>query len=271
MLHVLWISLVVSGAPGVGIAAAQEQPSSPLRVVAVDALERVFPDRDPNPARYAGPIAAPRGGSAHFQFAVSSSQAGTAKLRIVAARREGGEALDATVTIYEVLAVTVEANSGQTGAKVGVPTAERYRPLAVREAPFEAAEVLREAETIRLQPAARQAVVCSVQVARTARAGRYGGALEVEWEGQTIAAPLELEVYPTVLPETSGFASSHWFSELPEELTGGEAPRPWSEEHWTLIERLASQLHALGDTAVHTVLIAGPDPLIRTIRKPNGR
>ena len=98
------------------------------------------------------------------------------ELAAVAARTEGGDALNATVTIYEVLAVTVEANSGQTGAKVGVPTAERYRPLAVREAPFEAAEVLRKAETIRLQPGARQAVVCDVQVARTARAGRYGGA-----------------------------------------------------------------------------------------------
>ena len=271
MLHVLWIGLIVSSAPGAGLAAGQERPKAPLSVVAVDALERAFPDRDPATDQSTEPRAVPLGGCVPFQFVVSSSQAGTAKLRVEALRTKGGDALDGAVTIYEVLKVTVEANSGQSGAQVGKPTEERYRPFQVREAPFEVAEVLAEAETIRLQPGTRYAVVCDVQVARTARVGRYDGALVVEWDHQTIETPLELEVYPTVVPKGLRVASSHWFSELPEELTGGQAPRPWSEEHWTLIERIANQLHAFGDTAVHTVLISAPDPLIRTIRKAEGR
>jgi hypothetical protein len=79
-----------------------------------------------------------------------------------------------------------------------------------------------------------------------------------------------LDVFPAATLGPVQFASSHWFSTLPEELTGGDPPQPWSEEHWGLIERMARQLRAFGDTAVHSVLIGGADPLIRTIQKLDG-
>jgi len=248
----------------------QEQSDATLRVIPVDALERVFPDRAPNPMQYTEPLAVPLGGSAAFQFAVSSPRPGTAKLRTQGLRTAEGRALDGTVTIYDVLPVTVEANTRQAGTKVGEPAEERHQPFLVRQAPFQAAEVLAEADTIRLQPGVYAAVVCNVEVSRTAQPGQYTGALVVEWEGQSLTAPLAVDVYPTVVPETPGPAASHWFSASPEDLVGGEAPEPWSEEHWALIERIAAQLHAQGDTAVHTSLIDGIDPMIRTIRKPDG-
>ena len=48
--------------------------NAPLRVVAVDALDRVFPDRDPTPAQYAEPIGRSHRRQRPFQFVVSSSQ-----------------------------------------------------------------------------------------------------------------------------------------------------------------------------------------------------
>ncbi|HJN15701.1 MAG TPA: hypothetical protein QGH10_09435, partial [Armatimonadota bacterium] len=270
MLRSLLIGTIVFSSIWDGVAMAQEQPDASLSVVLVDALERVFPDRAPTPAQYAEPMAVPLGGGAAFQFAISSPGAGTVKLNTQAFRTEAGDALDATVTIYEVLPVTVEANTRQAGTQVGEPAEERHQPFQVRQAPFEAAEVLAETESIRVQPGIHAVALCSVEVAHTAQPGRYSGALIAAGEGQTVTTPLELDVHSTVVPETLPLGSSHWFSASPEDLVGATAPEPWSEEHWALIERIAGQLHALGDTAVHTRLIDGPDPMIQTIRKPDG-
>ena len=253
-----------------GTTMAQVQTSMALRIVQVDALARVFPDREPVPMQRGEPVAVPRGGSAAFQFVLSSAKAGSAKLSVQALRTEEGHALAGTVTIYEAVPVTVEANTRQAGTAVGKPAEERHRPFQIREAPFDVAEALAATDTVRLQPKVHSAILCDVQVAPTASPGRYRGALEVACGGQTFTSPLELEVYPVQLPKDSLFSSSHWFSELPQELTGAKPPKAWSEEHWALIARLAKQLHAMGDTAVHTVLLAGPDPMIRTTRKRDG-
>jgi len=268
MKRIPWIlALVVSWE---SITMAQVQADMALRVVQVDALESVFPDREPTPMRRGEPVAVPRGGSAAFLFVLSSTEAGTAKLSVKALRTEEGRTLAGAVTIYEAVPVTVEANTRQAGTAVGERAEERHRPRQIREAPFKVAEALAATDTVRLQPKVHSAVLCDVQAAPTAQPGRYRGTLEVAWGTQTFSRPLELEVFPVQLPDDSLFGSSHWFSELPQELTGAKAPKPWSEEHWALIERFAKQLHAMGDTAVHTVLLAGPDPMIRTTRQHDG-
>ena len=226
MLPILCVGTIALSSVWDGVTMAQEQPDPPLRVVPVDALERVFPDRAPSPAQYAEAIAVPLGGSAAFQFAISSPRAGTAKLRPEALRTAGGAALDATVTIYEVLPVTVEANTRQAGTKVGEPAEDRHQPFLVRQAPFQAAEVLAQTDAIHLQPGIHGAALCTVEVARTAQPGQYKGTLVVEWEGESFAAPLALDVYPTAIPENSLHAFSHWFSASPEDLGGGPAPEP---------------------------------------------
>ena len=250
---------------------AQAQTDASLRIIQVDALERVFPDREPAPMERGEPVAIPRGGSAAFLFVLSATETGSAKLKARPLRAEDGRELEGTVAVYEVLPVTVEANTRQAGTAVGEPAEERHRPNLVRVAPFEVAETLAGTDTVRVESGTYSAVLCDVRAARTAQPGRYSGVLEVEWEGQILSSPLELEVYPTRMPETSLFASSHWFSELPRELTGADPPQPWSEEHWALVERFAKQLHAVGDTAVHTALLAGPDPMVRALRKRTGR
>jgi len=270
MLRILCIAAIALSSCRDGVTMAHAQLQPPLRVVPVDALERVFPDRAPTPAQYADPLAVPLGGSAAFQFALCSLRAGMAKVHTEALRTAAGRPLDATVTIYDVLPVTVEANTRQAGTTVGEPAEERNRPLLIRQAPFQAAEVLVATDAIPLQPGVHSAALCRVEVSRTAQPGHYSGAFVVQWEGHNFKTPLAVDVYSTVMPESLPPAFSHWLSASPEDLGGAAVPEPWSEQHWALVERVAKQMHALGDATIRTPLIDGPDPMIRTIRKRDG-
>jgi hypothetical protein len=94
-----------------------------LDIVPVDTLERVFPDREPKPPVFKGPVSVPRGGKISFQFAVRSSVAGLCRMNVVEISGTGDAAFEGAATLYRVDTVHVEGNT--TGSMINGPGGKR--------------------------------------------------------------------------------------------------------------------------------------------------
>jgi hypothetical protein len=247
-----------------------EKTMPSVRVTRCDPLLRLFPDRPPPPA-YDRPAHVPRSGSAPILFAVTAAQDGARRLTIKHIRRDDGTALKGQARIYELLPVQVEGNTqGSMCSKPGGALPEGWLEHLVREAPFQTAEVLVEADSVVLSAGSTHGVLVDVAVDRDALPGTYRGQLELTSGDTTVTAAFVLQVYATVLPEHHALHSVHWLWPDPVNLTSGTPPEWWSDEHWALLEQAGRQLRAFGDDTMFTPLIEGEYPLITTRRRDDG-
>jgi len=243
----------------------------PLNMLRVDALDRVYPDRPPEPAAYKQPVSVPRGGTVAFQFALMARERGYAVLKVSPFFGAQGRVLETQARLYEVSAVPVEANNnGGSQTRVGVKPPAEWMEHLVREAPFEVAEVLAETDAVELAAGRYHAVLIDVAVPADAVPGLYTGSVQGKTIGHAVDVPFAFEVHATVAPARPALSTTHWFWPEPENVSYGDPPAWWSDAHWRLIENSGRVLHAFGQDTILTPILDGRHPLIQTVRKPDG-
>jgi len=197
-----------------------------LSVTRVDPLDRIFPDRPPTPASFTDPLSVPRGGDVAFQFGVTYPQDADCEVAVTELVREGNQSLAASVTVYEVIAVPVEANNnGGSRTSVSAVPKDSWLKEFIRKAPFEVAEALRPAQSVRLSTGRTHALAVDVKVAADAQPGIYAGALVLKAGADTAAAPFSLRVHQTLAPVHPALQSTHWFFPANRGTSRTERPR----------------------------------------------
>ena len=254
-----------------GSSASAGEGGAALDVVRVDLLERVFPDRWPAAAAQDEAISVPRVGTVAFQFAVRGPGAGRCTLSVGRIARSDGAAYQGKATLYELLPVHVEANTqGSMRTRVGGRPPAAWMKSFVRQAPFDAAEVLVETDTLRLKPGRTHAVLLDVAVPVYTEPGIYAGALAVKRGPEAASAPFAFRVHTTGVLAAPALHTTHWLWPEPKLLTSGDPPSWWSETHWRLLARAGRLLRACGQDTVFTPLVNYRVPLIQTVRRADG-
>jgi hypothetical protein len=134
----------------------------------------------------------------------------------------------------------------------------------LRKSPCEIPDPLLETERMDLTSGRTQPIWLTVFVPRDAPPGTYEGQFSVGNDEVSQSLPVLLEVYPFVLPEERHLWVTNWFE--PSRIARFHKVQPWSEEHWSLLERYAENM------AVHrqNVVLTRPS-LIRVFREADGR
>lgn len=205
--------------------------------------EWLYPDSKVETARHEIHLTAVRGGSAGFQILCNNVTAD----RITAAYTAAGSA-PYRAELFRERSVNVPKNTGVHGFTADWETAKDY---ATRPAPFrvfDAIEPIPSDGVARL--AETEAIYVSFAVDPACPAGRYTGTVTVN----DAAVAVELTVANAVQPaETLNF--TNWF---PLSTYG---TKPWSEEHWAILEQLGRQMRRIHQTIfwVHPAGIASVD------------
>ncbi len=251
-----------------------------LNLHRVDVLERVFSDRAPMPLIGDEPVSVPRGGKVSFLFAGMCRD----KVKVDAAisaspiLSKGGGELDFPVAIYEVRHVPIEANNnGGIRTTISSRPPQIWMETLIRQAPFQLAEVLIPAARFELREnnmhdIMYKAVLVDVEVPADAKPGVYTSSLIMETPQGTKSCPLSFRVHKTNLPAKS-LDNVYWFKADPANLTTGNLPALWSDEHWQLIENSALTLHSFGQNIMSVALISHRDEtvnFIQTIKNADG-
>jgi len=185
------------------------------------------------------------------------------QIRICAAR---GEVEDAQIAVRTPAAAINEARfeisdlKGPSGARIDAgcveacwqwfihvpanPSGSPDPAMCLRQAPEFFPDGFIESPSVHIPPARTQPLWVSVRVPREAVPGTYRGtvrlALEVEKETLRIEVPLTLEVLPFELPRENGLRHTEWFFNAV--LAYYYRVKPWSEEHWGWIEKVARDM-----------------------------
>jgi len=246
----------------------------PLNLHQVDSLERVFPDRPPLPVASDEPLGVPRGGRGALQFAAIARGESKTKYSIkVSPPKNGDGQLAAEIKTYELVDVPVEANNnGGMRTSVAKKPPPMWMEEFVREAPFRVAEVLVESDAVELggNPSSYRGILVTVDVSPNAIPGVYKGILELKSAEEVVSSPFSIRVHKTRLAASPTLSTHYWLSPDPKDLTSGQPPEWWSEEHWRLLENAGRTLREYGQDTLWTPLINYEHPLITTTRKRDG-
>jgi len=177
----------------------------------------------------------------------------------------------AETKIFHVLPIPVEGNS--QGCSITKPYPEKpqdeWMPYFIREAPFEVAEVLEEADHVEVKAGLYTAVLVDVLISADALPGLYEGEVAVTLGEESVKTPFSLVVHATVVTDYD-LEVTNWFWAQPENLTTGAPTEWWSEAHWQLIENSARTLLAYGQKVILTQNVEGEHPLVQTRVRPDG-
>lgn len=237
--------------------------AAPINVVRVDIHERLYPDRWPKPIEVEA-VSVPRGAPATFQFAVRAESEGAARLCIT------GD-VPGKARFHWLESVHVEGNTqGSLKNRPGGEVPEGWMDHLVRAAPFDTLEVLVESDAMPIVAGQTHGVVLEFTVPRDAEPAAYEGALRIALGKEVKEAPFIFRVHPTALPDPLRLRSIHWLWPEPYNLTNGDVPEWWSEQHWQLLEAAGKQLRRFGDDTVYTPLVNYREPLIQIMRRQDG-
>jgi len=116
----------------------------------------------------------------------------------------------------------------------------------------------------------------TVRVPKDAPAGLYRGELAVGTQGaQPVAVPVEVSVADWTLPDLKDYATLLMIYQSPETLAAYYKVKPWSEEHWKLIERSLKLMGEGGNVGLQLNLLAkgcmgNEDSWVIWDKKPDG-
>jgi hypothetical protein len=120
------------------------------------------------------------------------------------------------------------------------------------------------------------AVWITVHVPKGLPAGRYTGKVTISAGGAArFVAPVELELADWTLPEVKDYGSLMNIYQSPETLAAWYRVRPWSDEHWQLIEQSLRLMGRAGNIGLFLPLLArsqrgNDDSYVRWVEKPDG-
>ena len=184
---------------------------------------------------------------------------------------DGAPALNARVSVYELRPVPVEANNhGGSNTTKGKPPPDAWRPYLTRVAPFEVAEAMVPCQELRLTAGRHHAVLVELEIPADAHTGPYVYRVVFEAGERTAVGAFSLRVHAVSVPASPALATTLWLQPAPKDLTSGDPPDWWSEDHWALLEAAGRALRAFGQSAISTPTIFGDHPLIDIVRKTDG-
>ena len=116
----------------------------------------------------------------------------------------------------------------------------------------------------------------NVKVPKDAPAGEYTGSITVSAEGlKPVAVPVNLKVHGYVLPDPRDFVPHIGLVHSPESLVWQYNVKPWSDEHFVLIEKTLQKMGELGGNTLFIPLInktwlGNTQTLVRLVKKGDG-
>jgi hypothetical protein len=121
------------------------------------------------------------------------------------------------------------------------------------------------------------AVWLTVKTPKDVPAGTYVGAVTVALAGGSppITVPLHLDLADWTLPDVKDYVGLVNIYQSPETLAEFYKVKPWSEEHWKLIDRSMQLLGEIGNIGLFMPLLAesqmgNPESMVVWIRQPDG-
>jgi hypothetical protein len=265
MRHVFFVYALLSLGLCPSAIAGESRPhrTAALEAIRVDVHERLYPDRWPQPAKTAT-ISVPRGAPVTFQFAVRANTKGNARLSLM------GDVVGKP-HLHWLQAIHVEGNTqGSLKNRPGGKVPKGWMEHLVRAAPFDTLEALVEDNKMPIVAGHTHGVVLEITVPLNTEPGTYKGSLRVALGNDGIESPFSFRVHRTALPDPLPIHSVHWLWPEPHNLTNGEVPEWWSEQHWQLLEAAGKQLRRFGDDTVYTPLVNYRQPLIQITRRKDG-
>jgi len=248
------------------------EPGTVFKLSRVDPLDRVYKDR--SPCGHFDPVHVPRGGRASFPVSLSARHAkGTVTFNAEIFTTRAGIRLTSAPSVHVLRAVHVEANyGGCSRTRQGATPPRDIASAVVRLAPFDVYDVVTGDTAVALDGRAVYAAMVRVDVPRDAVPGDYHSRITACLDGtpQRVSIPVVLRVYRTSLPERQNMDVTHWLWPEPRNLTVGQVPDWWSDDHWRLLHSSGAVLRDYGDTVMFTPLVLGEHPLIPVSADPTG-
>jgi hypothetical protein len=97
----------------------------------------------------------------------------------------------------------------------------------------------------------------TVNVPKGILPGRYKGQVQINVKGnESIQAPIDLYVADWTLPDLKDYIGVWDIYQSPDTLVDTYKVKPWSEEHWALIEKSLKLIGQAGGVAIHIPLLA---------------
>lgn len=222
-----------------------------------DSLRKVFQDDEPRPdAGRAISLAAARNEREDVQICLRSDSP-YREVRVQVSELVGPDGVSipaAAATADFVGYVPLFENTADNGEGRHI----------IRQAPGFFPDPFLEWPVVSLQPNRTQPIWITVSVPENAAAGTYRGTVTISADGEDIAVPLALEVWPFTLPRKTSMWNTNWFTtSCLEEWYGLER---FSEEWWTWVDRVARNMGEHRHNTILTPLFS----LIRITRQDGG-
>ena len=258
-------TLAAAAALGASVCLAGSAPGATLSIWPVDPHVKVFRDTEP-PKRPADATPPDEQPPAALRLRAARNEFEPAQLAIRATvpleavrvelsplRHDDGKAvIDGHNLAYSFLGfIHLRKNTRDAGQR-------RLRP-----APCDVPDPLLEATSIDLKPDQTQPAWLTVRVPKDATPGLYRGTVAVVAGQSRVSLAIELAVDPFTLPDARHLFVTNWFDA--GHVAKAHKAQPWSERHWTLLERYARNMAEHRQNVVWV-----PWRLIAVTREPTG-
>jgi RNA polymerase sigma factor (sigma-70 family) len=100
-----------------------------------------------------------------------------------------------------------------------------------------------------------QPLVFRVNVAADAKPGKYEGEVAITAGGKNFVVPLLLEVADWKVPDPNRFRTFVGVYQSPTSVAMQYKVKPWSDEHWKLLEKSIAMLGRAGNKALHIPVV----------------
>ncbi|TZF86375.1 DUF4091 domain-containing protein (plasmid) [Pedobacter sp. BS3] len=235
----------------------------------LDLYARIYSDNFPVTEPGYQSVNIPRNYTLGMQLAITGSSTQQFTIVLDSVKNEEGTSFTGGFAFRRLLPVHVEGNT--QGSMINVPGGafpDSWVPYLVRLAPFDVLEAVADTQTTAINVPAEEiaGVLLQIQVPTDCPIGHYQGNIKITGSlGIEKNIPVSFTVHKTVLPEDYFLDSTHWLSELPENLKSGTSVEWWSEAHWNLLERAGKMLREDGANTMFTPLVSTAHPLIQTL------
>ncbi len=123
--------------------------------------------------------------------------------------------------------------------------------------------------------AAVQEILIRVKVPKDAAAGLYKGTVTVSASGKKFEVPLEVNVSDWTLPDPQDYRTYVGIYQSPISVAMQYNVKPWSEEHWKLMDRSFELLGRIGNKMINVSVVdetqfGEPEGMINWVKKADG-
>ncbi|MFF2409597.1 glycoside hydrolase domain-containing protein [Streptomyces sp. NPDC058092] len=120
-------------------------------------------------------------------------------------------------------------------------------------------DALEEGDSVDVPAYAAQPLWFTFRIPEKARPGTYTGTVKVNADGRTQASyPLTIEVADAGVPDSKDYDFFLDVWAQPETIAKNHGVKPWSDQHWKLIEKYNRDLASRGQKVINTTIVDNP-------------